>query len=58
MIQNGEGWHFLAIKNLSALLKEITSKHNGHFYCLNCLHSFGTKNKLESYKKYVKIKIL
>ena len=28
----------------------MTSKKNGDFYCLNCLHSFRTKNKLESYK--------
>ena len=38
-------------KKLSALLIGITSKHKGNFYCLNSLHSFRTKNKLESYKK-------
>ena len=38
-------------KKLSALLRRITSKNNGDFYCLNCLHSFRTKNKLESHKK-------
>ena len=38
-------------KNLSALLRRITSKHVGDFYCLNCPHSFRTKNKLESPKK-------
>ena len=27
MIQNGEGWHYLAVKTLSALLSGITSKH-------------------------------
>ena len=27
------------------------SKHHGDFYCLNCLHSFATENKRESYKK-------
>ena len=26
MIPNGEGWHYLAVKKLSALLKGITSK--------------------------------
>ena len=31
--------------------REITSKHNGRFYCLNCLHSFKTKNKLKCYDK-------
>ena len=51
MIPNGEKWHYLAIKKLSALLREIKSKNNGDFYCLNCLHSFKTKNKLESHKK-------
>ena len=26
-------------------------KYLGDFYCMNCLHSFATKNKLESHKK-------
>ena len=51
MISNGRKWHYLAVKNLSALLTGITSKHYGNFYCLNFLHSFRTKNKLESHKK-------
>ena len=34
-----------------ALLRETTSKNIGGFYCLNCLHSYRTKNKLESHKK-------
>ena len=29
----------------------ITSKHKGDFYCLNCLHSFRTENKLRSHEK-------
>ena len=37
--------HYLAVKKLSTLLRGITSKHRGNFYCLNCLHSFRTKNK-------------
>ena len=42
-----EGSHYLAvIKKLSALLTGITSKHDGDFYCLNCLHSFRTENNL------------
>ena len=43
--------HYLAIKNLSALLRGILSKDDRDFYCLNCLCSFKTKNKLESHKK-------
>ena len=34
-----------------ALLRGITSKNNGDFYCLNCLHSFRTKHKLKSHNK-------
>ena len=37
-------------KKLSALLRGITSKHNGDFYCLNCLHSFTRTNKLDHIK--------
>ena len=37
-------WHYLTLKSLSALLREITSKYYRDFYCLNCLHSFRTKN--------------
>ena len=60
MISNGENrevkpegrlWHYLAVKKISALLRGTTSKNNGDFYCLTCLHSFRTKNKLESHKR-------
>ena len=57
MIPNGEKWHYLAVKKLSALLRGITSKHHGDFYCLNGLHSFATKNKFKSLKNHVKITI-
>ena len=43
MISNGKRWQYLAVKKPSALLRGITSKNN-------CLHSFGTKNKLKSHK--------
>ena len=51
MISNGENWHYLIIKNLSRLLRGITSNHDGDFYCLNCFHSYRTKNKLDAHKK-------
>ena len=43
-------------KRLSSLLTEVTSKHHGDFYCLNCLHSFRTENKLKSHEKVCKNK--
>ena len=46
--------HYLAIKNISALLRGITSNHDGDFYCLNCLHSYRTKSKLKKHKKICK----
>ena len=51
MISKGEKWHYLVIKNLSGLLKGITSNHVGDFYCLNCFCAYSTKNKLEKHKK-------
>ena len=50
MIPNREGWHYFAVKNISALLRGITSKYHGDYYCLDCLHSFATEKKLESHK--------
>ena len=48
MIPNKEKlWHYLALKKLLPLLRGVTFKHYGDFYCLNCLHSFRTKNKLK-----------
>ena len=51
MITDGEKWHYLLVKNLSGLLKGITSTHEKDFYCLNCFHSCRIKSKLESHKK-------
>ena len=51
MITDGEKWHYLAVKNLSALFKGITSKHDGDCYCLNCFHAYTTENKLKKHKK-------
>ena len=52
MVPNGEKkWHYLPAKKLSALMRRITSKHHGDFYCVNCLYSFRTKHKLESHKR-------
>ena len=51
MISNGENWHYLVVKNLPGLLRGMASNQNEDFYCLNCFHSYRTKNKLEELKK-------
>ena len=51
MITDGKKWHYLVVKSLSALLRVITSKHVGDFYCLNCFHSYSTKNKLKKHER-------
>ena len=58
MISDGQKWHYLVVKNLSGLLRGITSNHKEDFYCLNCFHSYRTENKLESQKKNGKIMII
>ena len=56
MITDGTtNWHCLALKNISWLLRGITSNHNGDFYCLNCLHSYRTKSILKNHEKICKI---
>ena len=51
MIPNGEEWHYsCSKKKSSALLRGIKSKNNSYFNCLNCVHPFRTRNKLQSYK--------
>ena len=53
IVKNDSKWRKIASycsKKLSALLRGISSKHYGGFYCMNCLHSFfKTNNKLESH---------
>ena len=51
MSPNIEGWHYIAVTTLSALIRGITSKHTGDLYCLNCLHSYRTKTNLNQIKK-------
>ena len=51
MIPNEEGWHCLAVKKISALLRGIMSTHHGDFYWPNCLHSFAIQNKRDSHEK-------
>ena len=51
MITDGEKWHYIHVKSLSALFRGITSKHEGDFYCLNCFQSYTTENKLKKHKK-------
>ena len=46
--------YYLAIKNISGLLRGITSNHNGEFSCLNFLHSFRTKNKRKKHENICK----
>ena len=35
MIPNGGRWHYIAVKALPTLLREIMSKHRIDLYCLN-----------------------
>ena len=51
MVTDGEKWHYLAVKSLSALFRGITSKHDGDFYCLNRFQSYTTEHKLKRHKK-------
>ena len=47
MITDGKKRHYLAVTNLSAFIANKSSNDEGDFYCLNCLNSYTTKNKLK-----------
>ena len=51
MVNDGEKWHYLVVKSLSALFTKKTGNNHGDFYCLNCFKSYTTENKLKKYKK-------
>ena len=38
-------------KKIISIIKKSYIKNSGYLYCLNCLHSFRAKNKVESHKK-------
>ena len=42
-------WHYLAVKSLSVLFREITSRNNGDFS-----HSYHTLNKLKKHERVFK----
>ena len=54
MNTDGKKCHYLAAKKLSALFCKIPSKHDGDFYCLNCLYSFSTENKIKEHENVCK----
>ena len=55
MISKGKRMRLSYSKNI-CIIKKKTSKHDGNFYCLNSLHSFSTKSKLEWHKTVCKNK--
>ena len=58
MIPNGEGWYYLEVKKLSALLRGTTSKPVGDFFVWIVFIDLEQITNLNLLKKYVKIKIL
>ena len=55
---DGEKWHYLDVKRLSALFRRITGNNHGDFYYLNCFQSCTTEIILKSIKKFVRIMII
>ena len=57
MITNGENWHYLSVKSLSAILRGIISNHVGDFYYLNFFHSCSTNEKVCNGHDYCYVEI-
>ena len=48
MTADGKKWHYLTVKSLFALLRGTIFRD---FYCLNCFHSYSTKENLKKLEK-------
>ena len=46
--------HYLGVKKLSALLRGITFKNHGGFYCLNCLHVYKSKDCMKKFCEFLR----
>ena len=53
-ITDAEKWHYLSVKNLPTLVREIASKNNGNYFCINCLDSSRAESKLKSHEAVYK----
>ena len=51
MITDRGKCHYLALKSLSALFREITGNNHGDFYCLKCFQPYTMENKLKKHLK-------
>lgn len=49
LIEGGGKKHYVAIKRLSALIRGLSSRHDGDYYCRNCLYSLRTVDTMELY---------
>ena len=44
-------WHYIAIKSIPALLRDVSSTHSGDYYCLNSFHSYRTEEKPKAHEE-------
>ena len=52
MITDGtDKWHYIAIRSIPALLRGVTSTHNGDYYCFNSFHLYRIAKKLEEHEQ-------
>ena len=54
MITDGKKLHYLAAKEVSALLTGIRSNNNRDFYRINFFHTYRTENKSKKYENVCK----
>ena len=52
MITDGtDTWHYIATKKIPALLRGVSSTHDGDYYCSNCFHSYRTESSLKKHEE-------
>lgn len=50
---DNKNWHYIAVKDLKKLCRNVHSNSHGDHYCLNCFHAYKSKNALKNMNDYV-----
>ena len=50
-----KNWHYITVKSLKKLSRNVFSNNHADHYCLNCFHAYRTENALKKHEKLCKV---
>ena len=46
-----KNWHYITVKSLKKLSRNVFSNNHADHYCVNCFHAYRTENALKKHEK-------